>query len=72
MALQAGKKRQLRKLEGGWPSWFANPTTISPRWPSSRKEIRELKRRIEAVPFIDTFDLKFNNFVKRPVPPARR
>jgi uncharacterized sporulation protein YeaH/YhbH (DUF444 family) len=35
------------------------------------KEIAELKRRIEAVPFIDTFDLRFNNFVKRPVPSSQ-
>ena len=32
------------------------------------EEIRHLKRRIEAIPFIDTFDLRYNNRIKQPVP----
>jgi len=32
------------------------------------EEIAELKRRIAAVPFIDTFDLRYNNFIQRPIP----
>ena len=35
------------------------------------QEIAELRRRIDAVPFIDTFDLRFNNFVKRPEPSSQ-
>ena len=34
-------------------------------------EIEEVKRRLRAVPFLDTFDLKYNNFVKRPVPTSQ-
>ena len=32
------------------------------------EEARELRRRIESIPFIDTFDLRYNNRVKRPRP----
>ena len=32
------------------------------------EEIRHLKGRIEAIPFIDTFDLRYNNRIKQPIP----
>jgi len=32
------------------------------------EEIRHLKGRIEAIPFIDTFDLRYNNRIKQPMP----
>ena len=35
------------------------------------EEIRELRRRIKAVPFIDTFDLRYNNRVNVPKPTAQ-
>ena len=33
-----------------------------------RDEIKQLKARISKVPFIDTFDLQFNNHIKEPTP----
>jgi uncharacterized sporulation protein YeaH/YhbH (DUF444 family) len=33
-----------------------------------RKEIAKLRAKIEAIPFVDTFDLRFNNRVKTPKP----
>ncbi|MCM2971864.1 MULTISPECIES: YeaH/YhbH family protein [Larsenimonas] len=33
-----------------------------------RAEIDQLKRRLEAVPYIDTFDLRYNNMTNQPVP----
>ncbi|RCW75582.1 YeaH/YhbH family protein [Pseudorhodoferax soli] len=33
-----------------------------------RKEITKLRAKIEAIPFVDTFDLRFNNRVKTPKP----
>lgn len=32
------------------------------------EEIRQLKQRIQAIPFIDTFDLRYNNRIKQPRP----
>lgn len=34
-------------------------------------EIIELKRRIGSIPFIDTFDLRYNNHIKEPKPSTR-
>lgn len=36
-----------------------------------QQEIEELRARISKIPFIDTFDLRFNNFVQRPEPTAQ-
>jgi uncharacterized sporulation protein YeaH/YhbH (DUF444 family) len=37
-----------------------------------RKEIAELRAKIERVPFIDTFDLRYKNTKNALSPPARR
>jgi uncharacterized sporulation protein YeaH/YhbH (DUF444 family) len=70
MALQIGKKRQLAELEEQLAA-LSNADENNSERLLLEKEIAELKRRIEAVPFIDTFDLRFNNFVKRPVPSSQ-
>ena len=36
-----------------------------------RKEIAELRAKIERVPFIDTFDLRYKNYEKRPDPSSQ-
>ncbi|EOD54757.1 YeaH/YhbH family protein [Aeromonas molluscorum] len=71
MALQAGKKRSLRELEARMLLLQQDPREHFAEITLLEKEIRDLKKRIDAVPFIDTFDLKFNNFVKRPVPSSQ-
>jgi Uncharacterized conserved protein len=70
VAMQTGKKRQLAELEEQLAALGNDEENASERL-LLEKEIAELKRRIEAVPFIDTFDLRFNNFVKRPVPSSQ-
>jgi len=70
VALQTGKKRQLAELEEELAALGNAEEDTSERL-LLEKEIAELKRRIAAVPFIDTFDLRFNNFVKRPVPSSQ-
>jgi hypothetical protein len=70
MALQAGKKRQLLELEAELQSQQAAGASAA-ILQLIEQEIAELRRRIDAVPFIDTFDLRFNNFVKRPEPSSQ-
>ncbi|MGL4205521.1 MAG: YeaH/YhbH family protein [Aeromonadaceae bacterium] len=70
IALQAGKKRTLAQLEDDLAQQLADGATAEAIAPL-RQEIAELKKRIAAVPFIDTFDLRFNNFVKRPIPSSQ-
>ncbi|WMC12174.1 YeaH/YhbH family protein [Oceanimonas pelagia] len=67
-ALQAGKKRTVAELEQELAELGKRPAENYARIQELEDEITELKRRIAAVPFIDTFDLRYNNFVKRPVP----
>lgn len=54
-AMTAGKRRELRALEEE----------------RLRKEIAELRAKIERVPFIDTFDLRYKNYEKRPEPSSQ-
>ena len=70
-ALGAGKKRRVNEIElqinelkqAAEP----NVAMIS----ALEQEIATLQGRIRSLPFIDTFDLKFNNFVQRPVPSSQ-
>ncbi len=36
-----------------------------------KEEIASLRKKIDSVPFIDTFDLRFKNYEKRPVPSSQ-
>lgn len=70
-AMSAGKKRELRALEAE----LAELEQSEPAKPLEEKRIREeiafLKKKIASVPFIDTFDLRFKNFEKRPQPSSQ-
>ncbi|WP_319784228.1 YeaH/YhbH family protein [Oceanisphaera sp. IT1-181] len=68
MALQVGKRKTVAELERELLELGRHPSRNFARIQELELEIIELKRRIAAVPFIDTFDLRFNNFVQRPVP----
>jgi len=67
-ALSGSKKRKVKELQlqvdeltkqGDIEGQFVNEL---------KKEIAELKERISKVPFIDTFDLRYNNFEQYAVP----
>lgn len=70
-AMTAGKRRELHALE-------EDLAIISNTEPAQlleeerlRKEIAELRAKIERVPFIDTFDLRYKNYEKRPDPSSQ-
>lgn len=69
--MTAGKRRELHALE-------TELETISHSEPAQlleeerlRREIAELRAKIERVPFIDTFDLRYKNYEKRPEPSSQ-
>lgn len=69
--MTAGKRRELHALE-------TELETISKSEPAQlleeerlRREIAELRAKIERVPFIDTFDLRYKNYEKRPEPSSQ-
>ncbi len=70
-AMSAGKRRKVKELEAE----LALLKGTEPAQPLEEKrieeEIQSLKDKIKAVPFIDTFDLRFKNYEKRPQPSSQ-
>lgn len=71
MAMSGGKKRRLKELEAQLAALQQEKQPDSAQIQSLLKEIEQLKAKIASVPFIDTFDLRFRNFEKRPEPTSK-
>lgn len=71
IALTAGKKKKLAELEKKLAELKADKHDHDIEINQLEEHIAELKRRIKAVPFIDTFDLRFRNYEKRAVPTSK-
>ncbi|MBL4293830.1 YeaH/YhbH family protein [Vibrio fluvialis] len=70
-AMTAGKRHlmheletELERIQNSEPAQMLEERRI-------KQEIEELRKKIESVPFIDTFDLRFKNYEKRPVPSSQ-
>lgn len=70
-AMTAGKRRllheledELKRIESIEPAQYMEEQRL-------KKEIEELREKIASVPFIDTFDLRFKHYEKRPVPSSQ-
>lgn len=68
MALAARKKKRLKQAEIDLATLLSldnpNPSDVA----RLKEEITYLQKKIKAVPFIDTFDLRFNNRVRLQMP----
>lgn len=71
VAMTAGKKRELHELEAKLAIVAAEPVPDQHQLMALREQIALLEKRIGAVPFIDSFDLRFRNFQKRPEPTSK-
>ena len=71
VALTADKRRQLKELKEEQWRLEEDPHDNHQRLAILKEEITTLQKRIKAVPFIDTFDLRFRNFEKRPHPTSK-
>ncbi|EGM77506.1 hypothetical protein Rhein_2423 [Rheinheimera sp. A13L] len=71
VAMTAGKKRELHELEAQLALVEAEPVPDQHQLMALREQIELLVKRIGAVPFIDSFDLRFRNFQKRPEPTSK-
>lgn len=71
MALSGGERRALRECEAALAA-LGEPEQDSDEQRRHRhvleQEISRLKARIAGIPFIDTFDLRFRNYARRPLP----
>lgn len=71
VAMTAGKKKQLKEVERQIEALLQEAIPDQLQLQQLRQQATELKRRIDAVPFIDSFDLRFRNFAKRPEPTSK-
>ena len=71
LALGAGPKRRLRELEAELQLLEQEVGGDESRRIELQQEIEALRNRIRKIPFIDTFDLRFNNYVQRPEPTSQ-
>lgn len=71
IALTAANKRALKEKEEALVKLKQDKHDNQLAILALEKEIEALKKRIASVPFIDTFDLRFKNYDKRPVPTSK-
>ncbi|MGL4474664.1 MAG: YeaH/YhbH family protein [Shewanella sp.] len=71
IAMTSGRKRQLNELIEQLAALENTPGSQAEKILALKEEIALLQQRIDKVPFIDTFDLKFNNFAKREIPTSQ-
>ncbi|WP_041408199.1 YeaH/YhbH family protein [Shewanella sp. W3-18-1] len=71
IAMSASKKKLLAELEQELAELENIPGTQAERLLDLKAQIEVLKQKIAKVPFIDTFDLRFNNFSKREIPSSQ-
>ena len=71
VALGAEPRRRLHTLEAELEALEREVDGDEARLVELKQEIEVLRSRVKKIPFIDTFDLRFNNFVQRPEPTAQ-
>ncbi|MGF1750528.1 MULTISPECIES: YeaH/YhbH family protein [Vibrio] len=70
-AMTAGKRRLIEELNEQLDSIQMSEPAQPIEERRIKEEIAQLRKKIESVPFIDTFDLRFKNYEKRPVPSSQ-
>jgi uncharacterized sporulation protein YeaH/YhbH (DUF444 family) len=70
-AMTAGKRRLMHELEQELEKIQQNEPIQLLEERKLKEEIDELRKKIEGVPFIDTFDLRYKNYEKRPIPSSQ-
>ncbi|AFL72301.1 YeaH/YhbH family protein [Thiocystis violascens] len=71
-AIGAPLRARIRELESEIETLLATGIAEDdPQLCALREEIDRLKTRIAALPFIDTFDLRYQSFVKQPEPTSK-
>lgn len=73
IALGAGSRRRLKAAEAELKLLLEAETSaeLTEQLKTLRTEIAALKRRVERIPFIDTFDLRYNHYIKVPKPSSQ-
>jgi uncharacterized sporulation protein YeaH/YhbH (DUF444 family) len=67
IALGGAIRRQMNALKEELETLEQQPTSAA-RIQEIRKELERLQRRLTQIPFLDDFDLRYNNFIQQPIP----
>jgi len=71
VAMGAEPRRRLHELEAELQALEQDVNGDENRRRAMLQDIEALRDRIRKIPFIDTFDLRFNNYVQRPEPTSQ-
>jgi uncharacterized protein len=71
MVMTFNKKKRLRQLQTEHDALVGVAGSSIDKIQALVVEIDKLERQIKKIPFLDSFDLKFNNFVRHPVPTSQ-
>lgn len=71
IAMTSSKRRHLKTLEKELLAIEEDPHDHVVEESKLKQEIKDIKAKIAAVPFIDTFDLRFRNYTKQPIPTSK-
>lgn len=73
IALSAGKRKRLAEVEALLAKMEAEPEnkTDQPAYIALVEEAKQLRAAIARIPWLDTFDLKYNLLIKQPVPRSK-
>ena len=71
IALGAGRRRQLNELKVELENLLQDAVPNELQVSSLEQQIEELEAALRKIPFIDTFDLRFNNYVQQPQPTSQ-
>lgn len=70
-AMSASKRRKIAELESMLDDILMSEPARPLEENQIKLEIEELRKKIASVPFIDTFDLRFKNYERRPIPSSQ-
>ena len=68
IALRAPYRYRIKEAEAELADLLKRHNETDPIVLALREEIKSLKKKIDRIPFIDTFDLRYDNRVARPMP----
>ncbi|GLX80063.1 UPF0229 protein [Thalassotalea insulae] len=71
IAMTSSKRRSLKELEQQLFELENDTHEHIKEIKALKLEIKKLKEKINKVPFIDTFDLRFRNYARQPVPTSK-
>ena len=67
IALGGAIRRQIKVLKDELETLQHQPSAAQ-RIQEIRSELERLQRRLNQIPFLDDFDLRYNNFIQQPIP----